>query len=99
MILTDYYHIIKQKIESDEFTFKGRDKSFLPTRDECKKNSHLESINYLMFEFMSDRKDPRKKDIFDYVCVPKGVNTGDMDIDFTTWEVEEFLKQIMKLKD
>ena len=98
MILIDYYHIIKSKIESNDFDFKVSP-NISPSREECQKNAHLESINYLMFEFMTDRKDNRKKFIFDYVCVPKGVNKGDIDIDITTWSVEEFLKQVMKLKD
>ena len=68
-------------------------------REECIKNSHLESIHYLMFEFMSDRKDKRKKDVFDYVCIPKGVNKGENDIDFTKYDTEDFLKEVMKLKD
>jgi hypothetical protein len=28
-----------------------------------------------------------------------GVNKGKIDIDFTKWEVEDFLKEVMKLKD
>lgn len=99
MIISDYYNIIKQKIESDDFKFKGKSESILPTREECQKNSHLESIHYLMFEFMSDRKDSRKKDVFDYVCIPNGVNQGEIDIDFSKYSVEDFLREVMKLKD
>ncbi len=99
MNLSEYYHIIKTKIESNDFHFKAKSKDILPTRDECQKNSHLESINYLMFEFMTDRNDVRKKDVFDYVCVPKNVNQGELDIDFSNYSVEEFLKEVMKLKD
>lgn len=100
MTLSQYYHIIKKKIENKEFSFKTRSKDLIPAnKDECSKNSHLESIHYLMFEYMSDRKDKRKSKIFDYVCIPKGVNKGEIDIDFTKWETEEFLKEVMKLKD
>lgn len=98
MTLQSYYHQIKFLIESDQFEFKSRNQSH-PTREFCQKNSHLEAINYLMFEFMTDRKDTRKKDVFDYVCIPNGSNEGDLDIDFTKWEVQDFLKEVMKLKD
>lgn len=99
MTLSSHYHIINQRIKSDHFTFKVKNDKSIPTREDCIKNSHLESINYLMFEFMSDRKDKRRGKIFDYVCIPKDVNTKDMGIDFTTWEVEDFIRQIMTLKD
>ena len=99
MNIQNYYKIIKEKIESKDFTFMTKSKELVPTKDECSKNSHLESINYLMFEFMLDRKDTRKSKVFDYVCVPKNVNQGDLDIDFTQWTIEEFIKEVMKLKD
>lgn len=48
---------------------------------------------------MSDRNDSRKPFVFDYVCIPKDVNVGEMNIDFSQYSVEEFLREIMKLKD
>lgn len=99
MTLQSYYIIIKQKIQSQEFTIKVKSKDIKITKEECVKNAHLESITYLMFEFMLDRKDPRKKNVFDYVCIPHEVNKGNMNIDFSTWKVEDFLKEIMKIKD
>lgn len=44
---------------------------------------------------MSNRKDNRKSMVFDYVCEPKDINK----IDFSDWETEDFLREIMKLKD
>lgn len=99
MQLNEYYHIIKTLIESDQFDIKTQKGSTEPTRESCIKNSHLESIHYLMAEFMRDRKDKRLKDVFNYVCKPHGVNQGKLNIDFTKWEVEEFLKGIITLKD
>lgn len=99
MNLLQYYTIIKSKIESNDFHFKAKSKDILPSREYCIKNSHSESINYLMFEFMSDRNDSRKPFVFDYVCIPKDVNVGEMNIDFSQYSVEEFLREIMKLKD
>lgn len=99
MTLQDYYHIIKIKIESLDFKIKKKSKDFFITKEECSKNSHLEAIHYLMFEYMLDRKDKRFREIFDYVCIPKKVNEGELDIDFTKYDVEKFLKEIMILKD
>jgi hypothetical protein len=48
---------------------------------------------------MSDRKDDRLGKVFDYVCVPKDVNQDGCDIDFTKWSTEEFLREVMKLKE
>lgn len=87
--ISEYYQIIKQKLESDDYiTHISRDI-----------NPHLESINYLQWEFMSDRKDPRINKVFSDICIPNGVNQKDLDIDFSKYSVEEFLKEIMKLKN
>ena len=89
MNIKQYYQIIKQKLESNDYkTSNPRDI-----------NAHLEAINYLQWEFMSDRKDTRIDKVFEDVCIPNGVNQGDLDIDFSKYSVEEFLKEIMKLKD
>lgn len=89
MNIQQYYQIIKQKLESNDYT----------TSNQRDINSHLEAINYLQWEFMSDRKDPRINKVFSDICIPNGVNQGELDIDFSKYSVEEFLKEIMKLKD
>jgi hypothetical protein len=99
MTIVEYYKEIKTRIESGDFKIQYKDIKLKPEKEDCIKNSHLESIHYLMYEYMLDRKDNRKKMIFDYVCCPNGVNEGENDIDFTLWETEEFLREIMKLKD
>ena len=48
---------------------------------------------------MSDRKDNRIDRVFLDICIPNGVNQGELDIDFSKYSVEEFLREIMKLKD
>jgi hypothetical protein len=48
---------------------------------------------------MLDRKDPRIDKVFSDICIPNGVNQKDIDIDFSKYSVEEFLKEIMKLKN
>ena len=57
------------------------------------------AINYLQWEFMMDRNDTRIDKVFFDICIPNGINQGDLDIDFSKYSVEEFLKEIMKLKD
>jgi len=89
MNIQKYYEIIKVKLESGEYT-KGKLTDI---------NPHLEVINYLQWEFMSDRKDTRIDKVFSDVCIPNNINQGDLDIDFTKYSVEEFLKEIMKLKN
>ena len=48
---------------------------------------------------MSDRNDPRIDKVFSDICIPNGVNQKELDIDFSKYSVEEFLKEIMKLKN
>ena len=89
LTISEYYQIIKQKLESNDYTTTN-------TRDI---NPHLEAINYLQWEFMLDRKDPRIDKVFSDICIPNGVNQKDIDIDFSKYSVEEFLREIMKLKN
>lgn len=89
MNIQEYYQIIKQKLESNDYT----------TSNPRDINPHLEAINYLQWEFMSDRKDPRIDKVFSDICVPNGVNQNGVDIDFSKYSVEGFLKEIMKLKN
>lgn len=89
LTISEYYQIIKEKLESNDYT----------TSTPRDINPHLEAINYLQWEFMSDRKDPRIDKVFSDICIPNGVNQGNIDIDFSKYSVEEFLKEIMTLKD
>ena len=87
--IKEYYQIIKEKLQSGDYT----------TTNPRDINSHLEAINYLQWEFMSDRKDPRINKVFSDICIPNDINQGELDIDFSKYSVEEFLKEIMTLKD
>ena len=89
MDIQKYYIIIKQKLESNDYT----------TTIHRDINPHLEAINYLQWEFMSDRNDSRIDKVFSDICIPNDINQGELDIDFSKYSVEEFLKEIMKLKD
>lgn len=98
LTISEYYQIIKQKLENNDYSL-----SESPNKDTTSNtrdiNPHLEAINYLQWEFMSDRKDIRINKVFSDICIPNNINQGDLDIDFSTYSVEEFLKEIMKLKD
>ena len=89
MNIQQYYQIIKKKLENNDYT----------TSNLKDINPHLEAINYLQWEFMSDRKDSRIDKVFSDICIPNGINDGEIDIDFSNYSVEDFLKEIMKLKD
>ena len=89
MNIQQYYQIIKDKLKNKDYT----------TSNPRDINPHLEAINYLQWEFMSDRNDSRIDRVFQDICIPNGVNQKELDIDFSKYSVEEFLKEIMKLKD
>ena len=75
LTISEYYQIIKQKLESNDYT----------TTSPRDINPHLEAINYLQWEFMSDRKDPRIDKVFSDICIPNNINGGELDIDFSKW--------------
>ena len=89
LTISEYYQIIKQKLESNDYT----------TSTPRDINPHLEAINYLQWELMSDRNDPRIDKVFSDICIPNNINQGDLDVDFSKYSVEEFLKEVMKLKN
>jgi len=87
--IQQYYQIIKDKLNNKDYT----------TSNPRDINPHLEAINYLQWEFMSDRKDNRIDKVFSDICIPNNINQGELDIDFSKYSVEEFLREIMKLKN
>lgn len=96
MTIDNYFYLVKEKIGSGDYT-----KSTQKFRDTTSKdiNPHIEAINYILWEYMSDRNDPRINKVFEYVCIPNGVNHGEVDIDFSRYDTQTFLKELMKLKD
>lgn len=89
LTISEYYQIIKQKLESKDYI----------TNNPRDINPHLEAINYLQWEFMSDRIDNRIDRVFSNICIPNNINGGELDIDFSKYSVEEFLREIIKLKN
>jgi hypothetical protein len=47
---------------------------------------------------MSDRKYPRIDKVFSDICIPNNINGWEIDVDFSKYSVEEFLRE-MKLKN
>jgi hypothetical protein len=95
MNFNEYYKIIKSNIEADNFSLKVRKGLDAPDRNKCISNSHLETIHFLLFDYMVSNNDIRRKDMFDYVCVPNDVNK----IDMSKMSKIEFIKNMIKIKD
>lgn len=94
MTLLEYYQIIKQKLENGDYYIippgsVGVGDAFSP---------HLEAIQYIMYEYWLDKEDPRRGEVFQTVYVPRGVNEGSTDIDFTKWSPEQFFTKLCELK-
>jgi len=89
MELKEYYNIISKKLEDGDFITTNPDKI----------NIHIEAINYILWEYMSDRSDPRINKVFQHISIPNGVNQNEIDIDFSRYDPGSFLKELMKLKD
>jgi hypothetical protein len=89
--LDQYHQIIKQKfLESDDNT----------TSSPRNIDPHLEAIHYLQcWEFMVDRNDSTINEVFSAICIPNNAHQGELNIDFSKYSVEAFLKEIMKLKN
>jgi hypothetical protein len=100
LTISEYYQIVKHKLESNDYSLSESPKKVgYITSNARDINPHLEAINYLQWEFMSDRKDQRIDKVFSDICIPNNINQGDLDVDFSNYSVEEFLKEIMKLKN
>jgi len=87
MTLTEYFNIIQEKIKERDFTV-------LKIKTDAPKeiSVFMEAINYFMWEWCDDHKDPRIG-IFDYIIKP-----NDVDYDFTTVKFEDFVKFISETK-
>ena len=88
MNLHEYYGHIIEQYKKKNFKVRKFKKIEL-----SKKSPHLESLNYLMYEWCIDHNDERYKDIFDYVVVPQ-----DCDFDFTSITFEEFFQFLKEKK-
>lgn len=102
MSIQQYYLIIKEKIEKGEFRRLANSNSKnIASKEECSKNSHLEAIHYIIYEFMKDKNDKRVFLIFDYICQPIGIDNdkNKLNIDFKKMDMETFLKELLRIKN
>jgi hypothetical protein len=86
--MNNYYKEIYKKLQDKEF--KILKINSLPVNNI---NIHIETLNYILWEWNQDHKDQRN-DIFNYVVIP-----NNSDFDFTKLTLDDFLTQFMKLKD
>ena len=84
--ITEYFSLIQKKILKKDFKILK-----LTSEPEKEISVYLESVNYMMYEFSDDNKDPRK--IFPYIIVP-----NDVDWDFTKITLKEFINFLAKNK-
>ena len=84
--INQYFSLIQEKILKKDFKILK-----LTSEPDKEISVYLESVNYMMYEFSDDNKDPRK--IFPYIIVP-----NDVDWDFTTITLKEFINFLAQNK-
>lgn len=88
MNLQEYFEKVKTQISNGNFEL-----IIMFNKPESKNLSvHIETINYILYEWNEDNKDPRN--IFNYVLKPHNC-----DWDFTSIKFDEFFDFIIKQKD
>lgn len=99
MTLIDYYHIILHHFQQGKYHIhpKTRELPITP-------NFHLETINYMMFEYLKEKyKDNTKaksrySTLFDYVLIPTKHKTDDI-FDFSNIEFQDFFDFLVSIKE
>lgn len=89
MKLLQYFEKVKNEIRKGNYkTINKKNVSI-----NQKSSLHIESLNYMIYEWNEDHKDDRN-DIFDYIMLP-----NNCDFDFTSITFEEFFNFLMTAKD
>jgi hypothetical protein len=83
-----YYNEVLSKINLGNFKILKLSDVDIPN----KMSIHIEALNYLIFEYLDDNKDPMDLE-WEYVIIP-----NDCDFDFTTIPFDDFFKFIRKVK-
>lgn len=97
MTLNEYYKIIIDKYQSNDYKLKvAKTSKETPVINE--QEFPLYAINYLIFEYLKDNKDNRWKLLLDFVLVPNNINNNECDIDFTKVDFEEFFYFMVSIK-
>lgn len=89
MILIEYFNKVKDELRKQNYKVINIKDVKIPD----KFSLHIESLNYMVFEWNEDHNDPRNE-IFNYIIRP-----NDCDFDFTSIIFEEFFKFLMVSKD
>ena len=92
MDLKDYYKSIIEKYKKGEYTLKGRKDIEKPLLNA--KEFSLYAMNYLIWDFMKNKKDDRWKVLLDFVAVPNDMET----FDFSKHTFEDFFKFMISIK-
>lgn len=99
MTIREYYNIILEKLQKGDYKIGVNKKFPAPDKSEIKTNElPLHALNYILFEYLKDNDDKRWTLIFKYVVVPKGVNKGECDIDFTKVTVDDLVDFMITVK-
>lgn len=97
MKIKDYYNICLDKLKRGEYRIGVN--TVKPEKSDIKEiELPLHALNYILYEYLLDYKDKRWKLLFEYVLVPKGVNTKDCDVDFTKIDFDELLEFMVTVK-
>ena len=89
MTLEQYFNQIKSEIKGGNYKVININNVVIPP----KSSIHMESLNYMIYEWNEDHKDNRN-DIFDYIIRP-----NNCDFDFTSITFKEFFNFLMTSKD
>jgi len=99
MTIKEYYNIILDKLQKGEFRIGINKKFKAPDKSEIKTNElPLHALNYILYEYLTDRKDKRWTLLFEYVVVPRGVNRKGCDVDFTKVGINELIEFMITVK-
>jgi hypothetical protein len=89
MKLIDYFELVNQKIKDGHY----RVEKFKDVDVEVN-SPYLESINYIIWEFLKSKNDTRIELIFDYIIVPN----IDWTFNFDHMTFEQFLNFLIEVK-
>jgi hypothetical protein len=85
--IREYYNLITSKLKSNDF------KILKIKSTPTSVSIHQEALNYLLYEWTTDNKDPRI-DIFKYVLIP-----NDIDFDFCSITFDQFFDFLIHIKE
>jgi len=85
--IREYYNLIISKLKSNDF------KILKIKSTPTSVSIHQEALNYLLYEWNTDHKDPRI-DIFKYILIPNNI-----DFDFCSVTFDQFFDFLIHIKE